>query len=159
MSEDSRAYALRLLSQRSYTTRDLERKLSRKEFPADEIARTIQRFTETGLLDDKKFAANFSRAKLTTSSASPRRVRQHLSRKGIASAIADEAIQMVIADEGIDTEAALDKVARRKLAALQGLDPHVQRRRLYGFLARRGYDLDEIRRAVDNALGSRDRAE
>ncbi|MBC7674189.1 MAG: hypothetical protein H7247_17360, partial [Polaromonas sp.] len=29
------------------------------------------------------------------------------------------------------------------------LDPAVQRRRLYAFLARRGYDADDIRRAMD----------
>ena len=40
------------------------------------------------------------------------------------------------------------QVARRKLASMGDLDPVVLRRRLFAFLARRGYELDEIRDAL-----------
>ncbi len=153
MTEDARAYGLRLLGQRAYATRDFRRKLVNKEFTLEEIETTIARFIESGLLDDRKFAVNFSRSKLTTSSTSPRRVRQHLARKGIASAIAAEAVDQVILEEEIDTNVNLEKVAGKKLAALSGLDSHVQRRRLYGFLARRGYEVEEIRRTVEKLIG------
>jgi regulatory protein len=42
----------------------------------------------------------------------------------------------------------VEEAARKKLRSLVGLEPAVQRRRLYAFLARRGYDLDDIRAAI-----------
>ena len=54
----------------------------------------------------------------------------------------------VIVDEEIDTAAVVERVARKKLAQLGDLEPLVLRRRLFGFLARRGYDVDEIKRVV-----------
>jgi regulatory protein len=152
MSDDIRAYALRLLGQRSYTTRNLRQKLLRKEFPAEETESLIERLAENGLLDDRKFALSFARSRLTTSSASPRRVRQLLMQKGINSAIADEAVAEVLVEEEIDTAAALKRVASKKFATMAGLERDVIRRRLSGFLARRGYDLDEIRSVVADLL-------
>src|SRR5688572_21178448 len=119
MSDDIRAYALRLLSQRSYTTRNLRQKLLKKEFPSDETDSALERLTQNGLLDDRKFALNFARARLTSSSASPRRICQFLVQKGIESAVADAAVHEVIAEEQIDTNAALERVARRKLSTLR----------------------------------------
>ena len=42
----------------------------------------------------------------------------------------------------------MERVARKRLAQLGDLDPVVLRRRLFAFLARRGYDLDEIKSVV-----------
>jgi SOS response regulatory protein OraA/RecX len=39
-------------------------------------------------------------------------------------------------------------VAKKKLAQLGDLEPLVLRRRLFAFLARRGYDVDEIKGVV-----------
>lgn len=147
MADDARSYALRLLGQRSYTTKDLERKLIGRQFERESVENTIARLTESGLLDDAKFAVNFARVKLH-GSASSRRIRQMLARKGISQTVAQAAIERAIAEEGIDTSITLEKVARKKFASYDGLDRIVVRRRLTGFLARRGYDLDEIRAVV-----------
>ena len=75
-------------------------------------------------------------------------MQRDLYRKGIKSDIATTAIANVIADEEIDTAAVIESLARKKLAQLGDLEPLVLRRRLFGFLARRGYDVDEIKRVV-----------
>ena len=80
--------------------------------------------------------------------ASKRRLTQDLYRKGIKGDVATTAIANVIEDEEIDTAAVIERVARKKLAQLGNLEPLVLRRRLFGFLARRGYDLDEIKAVV-----------
>lgn len=152
--DDARAYALKLLGQRSYTTKDLRRKLTQKEFPAEEIERTIVRLSETRIIDDERFALNFARTKLSGSGASKRRIVQTLARKGIPRELSERAVDQVIADEGIDTQVTLEKVARKKFASYGDLEPHVLRRRLYGFLARRGYDMDEIRRVVGKIIAA-----
>jgi regulatory protein len=49
----------------------------------------------------------------------------------------------------VDEAAIIERVAEKKARSLAKLDPGLRRRRLYAFLARRGFDADDIRRAVD----------
>lgn len=136
--------ALDLLSQRPYTARDLRRKLVQKEIPPDEADAVIQRLTEAGLIDDAKYALAYARSKMLGSGASRRRIKQDLARKGVKGDVAAEAVEQVIVDEEVDTKAVIERAARKKLASMGDLEPLVLRRRLFGFLARRGYDPDEI---------------
>ena len=149
MTEDARAYALRLLGQRSYTERNLRRKLSSKGFPEAAVDGVITRLLATGILDDQRYALNYARSRLVGGSASPRRVQELLVRKGVPRPAAAAAISQIMEEENLDTSASLERIARRKAASLGDLDAVVFRRRLYGFLARRGYELDSIRRVVE----------
>jgi len=141
-------YALNLLSARPYATRALHRKLIRKEYSAADADDAIRRLVASGLLDDAKYAEQYARSKMLATGASKRRLTQDLYRKGVHGDVASAAIANVIADEEIDTRAVVERVARKKLAQLGDLEPLVLRRRLFGFLARRGYDVDEIKRVV-----------
>lgn len=146
--------ALDLLSARPYTVRGLRRKLMQKEVPAEEADTVIERLLQAGLLDDEKYALAFARSKLVGAGSSKRRIRQELGRKGVSAELSDTAVAQVIVDEEVDTRALVERVARKKLASMGDLEPPVIRRRLYAFLARRGYDLDEIQ-AVTKDLFSR----
>jgi regulatory protein len=144
--------ALDLLSARPYTVRQLRRKLIQKEVPADEADAVIERLLGAGLLDDERYALAYARSKLVGQGASVRRISQELARKGVSSEMGKRAIEQVVVDEEIDTRAVIDRVARKKLASMGDLEPVVLRRRLFAFLARRGYEMDEIRDVVA-ALG------
>jgi regulatory protein len=141
-------YALNLLAARPYSTRALQRKLIQKEYSAADADDAVRRLVANGLLDDAKYAEQYARSKMLATGASKRRLTQNLYRKGIKADVASSAIDNVVADEEIDTEAMIERVARKKLAQLGDLEPLVLRRRLFGFLARRGYDVDEIKRVV-----------
>jgi regulatory protein len=141
-------YALNLLSARPYAVRALHRKLIQKEYPAADADDAIRRLVDNGLLNDEKYAEQYARSKILSTGASKRRLTQDLYRKGIKGEVATTAIANVIADEEIDTAVVIEQVARKKLAQLGDLEPLVLRRRLFGFLARRGYDVDEIKRVV-----------
>ena len=141
-------YALSLLAARPYATRALHKKLIQKEYPAADADDAIRRLVDNGLLDDEKFAEQYARSKILSTGASKRRLTQDLYRKGIKGDVASTAIANVIEDEEIDTAAVIERVARKKLAQLGDLEPLVVRRRLFAFLARRGYDVDEIKRVV-----------
>ena len=141
-------YALNLLSARPYSTQALHRKLIQKQYSAADADDAIRRLVDNGLLDDEKFAEQYARSKILSTGASKRRLTQDLYRKGIKGDVASTAIANVIEDEEIDTAAVIERVARKKLAQLGDLEPLVVRRRLFAFLARRGYDVDEIKRVV-----------
>ena len=145
-------YALNLLSARAYTTRNLRRKLVQKEFAPAVIESAMERLVSSGLLDDRRYASEFARQRLVVSSVSVRRVEQELARKGIARDVAKDATAAVVDEEEVDTVGSMERVARKKLALLGDLDPAVKRRRLFGFLARRGFELDDIRRVIDQLL-------
>src|SRR5687768_6246306 len=141
-------YALDLLSARAYTTVGLRRKLTQKEFAADEAEAVIARLVGNGLLDDRKFAVEFARQKIAVGGASVRRVRQQLAQKGIPPSDADDAIERMLDDEQVDQEAAIERIALKKLRSMEGLDDSVKRRRLFGFLSRKGYELDDIKHVL-----------
>jgi regulatory protein len=141
-------YALNLLSARPYAVRALHRKLIQKEYSTADADDAIRRLVDNGLLDDARYAEQYARSKILSTGASRRRLQQDLYRKGIKPDVATDAISQVIDDEEIDTAAVVEKVARKKLAQLGDLEPLVLRRRLFAFLARRGYDVDEIKRVV-----------
>lgn len=146
------ACALALLAARPYASRALHRKLIQKQYEAADADDAIRRLVDNGLLDDAKYAEQYARSKIVGTGASKRRVEQDLYRKGITGDAAKNAIARVIEQEEIDPTAVLERVARKKLAQLGDLDRTVLRRRLFAFLARRGYELDEIKSVVSRLV-------
>ena len=141
-------YALSLLAARPYASSALWRKLIQREYPAADADDAIRRLLDNGIVNDARFAEQYARSRMLTTGASRRRLTQELYRKGIKGDVAAAAIANVVAEDGIDPAAVVEGVARKKLAQLGDLEPVVLRRRLFAFLARRGYDLDEINSVV-----------
>jgi len=141
-------YALNLLAARPYSSSALRRKLIQKEYEAADADDAIRRLLDNGILNDARFAEQYARSKMLSTGASKRRLTQDLYRKGIKGDVATTAIANVVEQDEIDPAAVIERVARKKLAQLGDLEPVILRRRLFGFLARRGYDLDEIKRVV-----------
>ena len=146
--------ALNMLAFRARSSSELARSLIRKGEEKAHVDWAIARLQEQGLLDDAAFARAFTRSRVVGGKQSRRRVEQELARKGVARSVAGEAIDDVFEDEAVDQRSIVEEAARKKLRSLAGLEPAVQRRRLYAFLARRGYDLDDIRAAIDSAGSS-----
>ena len=145
--------ALAMLAARGRATVELRRSLvGKKEEPAL-VDAAIERLRTAGLLDDADFARQFARSKALGAGMSRRRLRQELGRRGVASELSDDAIDAVFAEEAIDEEALVESAARKKLRTLTKLDPETRRRRLYAYLARRGYDADDVARVVRELVG------
>jgi len=141
--------ALNMLAFRARSSAELARLLVRKGEPKELVDRAVVRLLEQGLLDDAAFARSFARAKVLGAQQSKRRVQQELARRGVARPVSDAAIATVFEEEGVDQRAVVEQAARKKLRSLTKVDPAVRRRRLYAFLARRGYDGEDIRRAME----------
>jgi len=130
----------------------LLRKLTQKGIPSEDAQAVLDRLESSGLVNDEKFAEQYARGKVLMSGASKRRITQDLRRKGIGERLAADAIAKVFADEEVDPAELAEKTARKKLKQMGDLQPQVLRRRLFGFLARRGYELDDIKKAVAKVL-------
>lgn len=141
----SRAYdrAMMMLAARGRASGELKRLLVRKGEEARVAGEVIDRLTAAGFLDDSAFARQFARSKSTTGT-SRRRIEMELSRKGIDRDVARVAVEETFAEEQVDEAAAIDRAAEKKLRTLSKVDDLTRRRRLYSYLARRGFDPDAI---------------
>jgi regulatory protein len=152
-SEMSAVYdrALNLLAFRARSARELHRRLVQKGATASRAEQVIEKLRERGLIDDADFARQLTRSKVSAG-ASKRRLQQELFKRGVARDVADEAVEQVLEEEEVDEVAVAERVARKRLPSLASADAQSRRRRLYGFLARRGHDSDTIREVMDRVL-------
>src|SRR5688500_10121232 len=114
--------ALRLLEFRPRSVAELRRKLLQKGAPRAEIDEVVAKLCSQKLLDDADFAHQFARSKVLGAGASKRRIVQELTRKGVARGVADQAVEGLQENEGIDPAAAIHRVAEKKWKSLAKLD-------------------------------------
>jgi regulatory protein len=156
--------AVATLGARARSVADLQRYLRTKDFTDAEIQPAADKLQALGLLDDLEYARTYARSRLAPSRGmGPRRVAMELARKGVARPIVDrvlsecaderEALQGEAAEGGEPPMSAAQQAAAKKLRSLAGLDPAVQRRRLHGFLARRGFSSGEIAEVLRGLRG------
>jgi regulatory protein len=146
--------ALGALARARRTRRELARRLQMFEPDADLIEQALARLEARGLLDDAVVAraeavSRFQRGEGTG------KIRQALLRKGVNRGVVDDVLRAVAGEEAIDEMALCRAAAEKRLRALRGYGPEVQRRRLTGFLLRRGFDghrvADVVRQLLHNA--------
>lgn len=144
--------ALDLLAVRSRSRRDLAIRLRRTEASADQVEWVLDRLAAQGLIDDAVYARQVARSRMQSGGVSRRRVESELRRKGVSPDVVVKAIVDVADEVELDEYPSALAAARRRLRSVAGLDPVVRRRRLYGFLARRGYESGVVHRVLKEVL-------
>ena len=135
--------ALRLLSYRPRSEKEMRRRLARRGIDLRHIGETVRRLKERGYLDDEAFARFWTESREATSPRGRRLIVQELRAQGVDAETAAAATASVA-----DEEAAY-RAAGRRLNAFRGLDYETFRRRLGGFLVRRGFSYEVARRTMD----------
>lgn len=141
------------LAARPRSRRELERSMGRKGISVIHIAEALDRLERVGVLDDTAFAAGYVRSKVAGRGLSRRAIERDLFRKGIGAEAAREAIDAVLAEQGLDELAIARREAARRWRSLERLEPLVAKRRLLGFLGRRGFSGDVVRTVVRELMG------
>src|SRR5262249_27911860 len=136
-----------LLSHRARSAAELKRRLKRKGFEGDTADATVERLGDLGMVDDAAFAESFVRDRVRLRPHGRRRLAQELRAKGVDEATPRPAIDGVMAREDAP-EVALARAAAARWRPRPGEDAARARRRLHGFLARRGFAGDVIRQVV-----------
>ena len=174
--ERQQAYelALNFLSYRPRSAREVEMRLRKKGYTPEQIEQTLSRLRERGYVDDREFARFWIGNRQSFSPRGPHLLRSELRQKGVPAEVVEAALEeyrddqtqraeeaAAVADEygmpedepvpGSDEATAL-ALARKRMRLLSGLDPQVTRRRLYSFLARRGYGFDTIDAVVRRVM-------
>ena len=134
--------ALNFLSYRSRSRAEIEGYLKRHKVVPEIIPLVADRLTEAGLLDDQDFARYWVENREAFRPRGKRLLRSELRGKGIANAIIDQVI------EDIDESDGAYRAARVRARRLSQLDYQTFRRRLSGFLQRRGFDYGTVKETV-----------
>ncbi len=127
-------YALKLLNIRGRSIRELSFRLKRKGFSEKEIEDTISYLLERGFLDDRILARELISYCQDVKGYGVRGVREFLKKRGIENHIIEEMTSEI--QEDVNTAL---KIARRYYEHNRQKPSDVLRRRLYGYLYRRGY--------------------
>ncbi len=125
--------ALNVLGYRARAEGELAERLGRAGYADGTVAGVVERLRELGYLDDGEFARNAAREKARK--YGPRRILGDLKRSGVDDEVAREAVEEEFSgDEELEAASA---AAERRYNTGERSDALA--RRVYGFLARRGY--------------------
>ena len=145
-----KSYALRLIEIKPRSVHEIRDKLAKKGIDKAEIEAVIAGLESIGLLNDVKFARDWIENRQHFRPMGVIRLRQELFVKGIDREIVDQAIADYKSNAD-ELPAALD-LARRKMRIFSKLEPEAAKRRLAGFLARRGYEVSIVSRVLKELL-------
>ena len=146
--DKARLYALKLLSYRGRSAKELEKRLSRKGFSKTVISSTIKYLKHTGLVNDRTLAEALRREAMSTKLLSRYATKKLMIKRGIPKEIVDD---MFIADERKDIENA-KRLIDRKLKTMKHYPAEKIKRRLHDLLLRRGYSFDTIKAVLPEQM-------
>lgn len=127
---------LHQLSRQAKSAQQLREVLEKREIPSEIAESVIERFTEAGLINDLQFAITVAHSRRNTRGLSTAAIRRELVKKGVGQAEIDEALREFAAEDELETAV---RIAVKRMRSMSKLEPEVRRRRMLGFLARKGY--------------------
>jgi regulatory protein len=117
--------------------KELETALTKRHIEPDVAKSVLDRFEEIGMVDDAAYAELLIRSRCNTKRVARSVLRQQLRQKGVDQEIIEAAL-MVVSDT--DELRMATELVERKVRSMSRLEPEVRKRRLFGLLARKGYN-------------------
>ena len=143
--------AVRLLAVRGRAVQGIMTRLRRKGLRADAVEHAVGRLESEGLLDDAVMAREYARLRAGRGYGRAR-ILAELSRRGVERRVAERAVAELGGDDEGERREAMMALARKRAGQLRGVEREAARRRIAGYLARRGYVGSEIWRVAGDAL-------
>ncbi len=134
------------LKPKTYTKSEIERQLEREGFSAGTIETSIEELIRSGHIRDRKYAENWVVRRQKSNPRGKTLLKHELVDKGIDKETAEQVVATVEAED--ETKVAL-QIAQKRAKQYKRLPTHVAKRRLHGFLARRGFGSDIVRQVLD----------
>jgi regulatory protein len=132
----ARDYVFLLLKFRLRSEKEILLRLKKKGFSSGVASEVIAFLKEKQFIDDNAFAKAWINSRLKRTYGL-RRIKQELKQKGIDNQVIETQL-LNLGDSYTEAEI-VENLIKGKLSKLKGLDPDVARRRIYGYLIRRGF--------------------
>lgn len=138
----AREAALRYLARRARTTQEIVRYLKHAGVDTTLIQRVIRYLQAQGYVDDEGYAREYVRNRLHHRGYGPRRLRVELQRRGIPPNVIETALAEALRE--ISPIAIARQVGQKRWMQLVQSEPDIlkRRRKLLGYLQRRGFTLE-----------------
>ena len=131
---------------KTYTKSEIAWRLEREGFSARAIETSIEELIRSGHIRDRKYAENWIVRRQKSNPRGKTLLKRELVDKGIDRETAEQVIATVETED--ETKVALE-IAQKRAKQYKRLPTHVAKRRLHGFLARRGFGSDVVRQVLE----------
>ena len=138
---------MNLMQSREYTEAQLREKLKQGLYPEEAIDAAIGYVVSFRYLDDLRYAEDYITAH--ESARSRIRIEQDLLRKGVPGATIEQAWQKWEAKGGVQDEASMIRALLEKKNYNPDVSDFKEKQRLYAFLTRKGFSLEQICHALN----------
>jgi len=142
--------ALWYLSKSARTVHEIEVRLTRKEYSAENVGYVVKKLKDLNFLNDEEYAKNFIRNAKLGKPKGRHRIKLELIKKGVDKELIDLAIEEGFT-EG-EQEELIDSAAKIYLKKIQNLPREKIYNRLMGYLLRRGFDYGKVSVKVKEIL-------
>ena len=142
MPDSAYLTALKMLSGRELTERQVRQRLGRRGYDADAIDDAIERLKCDRSLDDERAAKAMAHTETTLRKRGRLRVTRRLQAAGIAPAVARRATQEVF--QTIDADALLASALQKRLRGREQIADDREFQRLYRYLIGQGFESDRV---------------
>ncbi len=147
--------SMHALTRRGMSRWELEKTLLAREFDGETVAAELDRLEGVGLIDDGALAETLVRTQHERKGLGRGALTAELRRRHIDQQHIDAALEQIDAD---DEQSRATELAVKRAGQLSSYDLETAKRRLSGFLMRKGYSSAVVRAATDEALSSRSSA-
>lgn len=141
--------ATKTLGRRAMSSAELRDALLKREFDEHLVEEVIEHFEDRRFLDDFSLAETLTEKLRTTKKASASVISRKLTERQIPRHVIEQVIQTIDREEDHDI---LYELALERARKLGSLEPDVAKRRLFGYLQRRGWGGPDVMNAVMRAL-------
>ena len=129
-----------------YTKNAMEQRLEREGFSTKAIETSMEELIRSGHIRDRKYAENWIARRQKSNPKGKTLLKHELVDKGIDRETAERVVAKVETED--ETKVAL-QIAQKRAKQYKRLPIHVAKRRLHGFLARRGFRSETVRHVLE----------
>lgn len=129
-----------------YTKNEVEQRLEREGFSTEAIETSIEELIHSGYIRDRKYAENWITRRQKSNPRGKTLLKNELINKGIDQETAEQVVAKVETED--ETKVAL-QIAKKRVKQYERLPIPVAKRRLHGFLARRGFGSETVRHVLE----------
>jgi regulatory protein len=150
LQNKAKQYALKLLSYRGRSEKELKDRMTGKGFSDTLISSTIDHLINLGFVNDVSLAESLKREATANKFFSRNGARRYLLNRGIPRDI----IHTVCSQDGEEDLQNAQRYIEKKFRVLKTFPPATVKRRLYAQLLRRGYSPETISTVLKNTLSN-----
>lgn len=143
-------YALRLLAARDYTLARMREKLNQKQYSREHSEQALSRLVSEGWIDDRRYAERFAETALASGRFYGQRLKMEMRKRGIPDELLNEVVSNALHEHDEDEEVDLALV-RRFPVFLFSSATDSEKRRVLGFLQRKGFGFSAVMQAMKRA--------